>query len=100
MTAITACMNTAWIYEGNPVIPIDTRPEMMPTLMRRVMERVPSNKSWIAKRPSRTAISMRITTAANVNTTTAQDARVVEVRLALFPGSNNKQSATFTTSKA
>lgn len=73
---------------------------MMPTLMRRVIESDPSDKSWIAKRPSRPAISMRITTAANVNNTTAQDARVVEVRPARLLGSNSKQSARFTTSKS
>lgn len=78
---------------------MDTRPEIMPILTRRVMERVPSNKSWIAKRPSRPAISKRIITAANVNNATAQDARVVEARLALLPRSKNKQSAIFTTSK-
>jgi hypothetical protein len=71
----------------------------MPTLTRRVIERVPSDKSWIAKRPNRPAISMRITTAANVNNATAQDAQVIEVRPALLPRSNSKQRAIFTTSK-
>jgi len=86
-------MNAMWIENDQNLIPMDTRPEMMPTLRRRAIERVPPNKSWIAKRPSKPAISVRITTAANVKSATAQEARVAEV------GRNNEESATFTTSQ-
>jgi hypothetical protein len=75
---------------------MDRRPEMMPTLTRRVIDRVPSNKSWIAKRPNKPAISIRMATAANVNSATAQDARVVEARPVPLPRPNNKESAMFT----
>lgn len=75
---------------------MDTRPEAMPTLTRRVIDRVPSSKSWITKRPNKPAISIRMTTAANVNSATAQDARVVEARPAPLPRPNNKESAMFT----
>jgi hypothetical protein len=37
-----------------------------------------------------------MTTAANVNSATAQDAGVAEARLAPLPRPNNKESATFT----
>jgi len=75
---------------------MDTRPEMMPTLTRRVIDREPSNKIWIAKRPNKPAISIRMTTAANVNSATAQDARVVEARPAPLLRPNNNESAIFT----
>ena len=75
---------------------MDTRPEIKPTLMRRVIDRVPSNRSWIAKRPNKPAISIRMATAANVNSATAQDARVVEARPAPLPRPNNKERAMFT----
>lgn len=75
---------------------MDTRPELRPTLTRRVIDRVPSNKSWIAKRPNKPAISARIATAANVNSATAQDARVIEARPAPLPRPSNNESAMFT----
>ena len=79
---------------------MDTRPEMRPTLTRRVIDRVLSNKSWIAKRPNKPAISIRMTTAANVNSATAQDAGMAEARPAPLPRPNNKESAMFTAGQA
>jgi len=78
---------------------MDTSQEMLPTLTSRVIDRVLSNKSWIAKRPNKPAISIRIATAANVKSTMAQDARVVEAWLAPVPRPNSKESAMFTASQ-
>jgi len=83
-------MNVVWILAVRNLIPMETTPEMMPTLTSRVKEREPSDKNWNVRRPRRPKISARITTATNVNNMTAQEAQVVEVRDALVLRSNSK----------
>ena len=83
-------MNAVRIWVDQNLVPMEARPEMMPTLASRVKEIEPSDSSRIARRPRRPAISTRITTATNVNSATAQDVRVIEFGLALGPRLINK----------